>query len=914
MSNLLTPVLVAGASFAATWPTDGVGASPLSLTVVFAAPLLLGPWGFVGALAGVLAANLARGLSLPSALLASAASTLPAAAGAVFLRLESPGAGARGSTVWAIGITLAVATSAAIVFALKESPLRYADVLRVLPGFVVAAAIPVATNRASRSDAVDARRGSFMATVLDNLPAVVFLKDARGRLTVVNRRFEAFLGRGREDILGRTDRELFPAEVAERFEREDREVLATGGVVEAEQTIPLDGKPRVYLVSKFPLLGPGGAPHSVGGVASDITEIRHLARAAQESEARLRDVLEHSTNLFYVHTTEHVFTYVSPQSRHFFGCDPEEAKVRWTEFVPDAASNRLAMESTERAIRTGTRQPAYEIEVRTRAGRALWVEVNEAPVVREGRTVAIVGALVDIDERRRAEHALRRALSLLEATLEASAEGILVVDLDGHIGHHNQRYVELWHVTAADLATGLHARVVQSTRSQLVDPDGFVARIRDVYARPEEDSFDILHFADGRIFERYSRPQRLDTEVVGRVWSFRDVTARRQAEEGLRASNETLRAIIGASPLAILTLDRGGRTQSWNPAAERTFGWTEAEVVGHVPLLVPDERLEEFRGLLAPLVREARPVSREVLRRRKDGATLNVHVHAAPVRAASGEVAGVVAILVDVTAGRLAEQEILRHRDHLAELVEERTRELSNTNRELETFCYTVSHDLRAPLRAIDGFSRILVEEAEDHLDEPARRHLARIRAAVGRMARLIDDLLQLSRVSRGELRRKEVNLTNLARTVVADLRAADPSRDVEVTIESALVANGDPTLLRSLLENLLGNAWKFSSGRARAHIALGARLQGGERVFFVRDDGAGFDMAYAARLFAPFERLHGAHEFEGTGVGLATVQRVVERHGGRVWPEAAVDKGATFYFTLAPSRVEAPRDSLDAP
>jgi PAS domain S-box-containing protein len=776
-TKLLASAVVAAAAFASTSPVGAVGTPALTLAVVFAAPLVLGPWGFVGALVGVLAANLAGTTSLAWALLHAVAATVPAAAGAAFLRLGEP-LGAGRSLVRAMGCTVAVAASSAIAFAMRGEPTSWPDAVRAFPGLVVAAAIPVATILATRAGASDEEdRRSFLATILENLPAVVFMKDTRGRYSVVNRSFEAFVGRGRQDILGRTDEEIFSAEIAERFKREDSEVFATRSVVEVEQIIPQDGRPHTFLVSKFPLIGPDGVPRSVGGVASDITEIHRLTLAVQDSEARLRDVIEHSTNMFYVHDLEQVFTYMSPQSRHFFGCDPEEAKVRWTDFVPDSASNCLAMESTERAIRTGQRQPAYEIEVRTRSGDALWVEVNEAPVVRDGRTVAIVGALTDIDERRRAEHARRRALSLLEATLEASGEGLVVVDRTGRLGRCNQRYIDMWRIPAEILRTGDHERAVQHAQDQLLDPEGFAVRIREIYTRPEEDSFDVLHLEDGRILERYSRPQVLDAEVVGRVWSFRDVTAQRRAEE-----------------------------------------------------------------------------------------------------------------------------ELLQHRDHLAELVSERTRELSDTNRDLETFCYTVSHDLRAPLRAIDGFSQILVQDQQDELSEPALRHLGRIRAAVRRMAQLIDDLLQLSRVSRCPIRRERVDLGALARSIVTDLRAADPTRDVVVTVEMPLTSEGDGTLLRSALQNLLENAWKFSSGRSPAHITFGSRLEGGERVFFVRDDGAGFDMAHAVRLFAPFERLHGTREFEGTGIGLATVHRIVQRHGGRVWAEATVGHGATFFFTLAPN------------
>jgi len=220
-------------------------------------------------------------------------------------------------------------------------------------------------------------------------------------------------------------------------------------------------------------------------------------------------------------------------------------------------------------------------------------------------------------------------------------------------------------------------------------------------------------------------------------------------------------------------------------------------------------------------------------------------------------------------------------------------------NRELEAFSYSVAHDLRAPLRSIDGFSLALLEDCADVLDEAGKQHLRFVREAAQDMAALIDGLLSLSRVTRSELHRETVDLAKLAHSISAQLRRAAPGRDVETVIADDLLAEGDARLLRGLLENLLGNAWKFTGKQATAKIEVGVTQAGGERAFFVRDDGAGFDMAYAAKLFGAFQRLHSAAEFEGTGIGLATVQRIVHRHGGRIWAESAVGRGATFFFTL---------------
>jgi signal transduction histidine kinase len=235
----------------------------------------------------------------------------------------------------------------------------------------------------------------------------------------------------------------------------------------------------------------------------------------------------------------------------------------------------------------------------------------------------------------------------------------------------------------------------------------------------------------------------------------------------------------------------------------------------------------------------------------------------------------------------------------LARLRKESADKLAEANRELEAFSYSVSHDLRAPLRGIDGFSKALLTDYAGVLDDQGRRYLERIRAGTTRMGQLIDDLLELSRITRAAMSRQRVDLASITRRILSDLAIRDPERHVDARVPDELVGDGDPRLLMVLLENLLGNAWKFTSKRAAAHIEVGSELRDGKTVFFVRDDGAGFDMAYASKLFAPFQRLHSAAEFHGTGVGLATVERVVSRHGGRIWAESAPNQGATFFFTL---------------
>jgi light-regulated signal transduction histidine kinase (bacteriophytochrome)/HAMP domain-containing protein len=265
------------------------------------------------------------------------------------------------------------------------------------------------------------------------------------------------------------------------------------------------------------------------------------------------------------------------------------------------------------------------------------------------------------------------------------------------------------------------------------------------------------------------------------------------------------------------------------------------------------------------------------------------------------------------SALRAGKEELQRYARELEQRVEARTHELQQSNdalqrnaaqvlaanKELDAFAYSVSHDLRAPLRSIDGFSQVVLQDYADKLDDAGRDALQRVRAATQRMGMLIDDLLKLARIGRAELRREPVDLTGLVQEIVAELQQATPDRQVEFAIAPGLKAQGDARLLRVVLENLLRNSWKYTAKQPQPRVEFGSVEVNGGRAFIVRDNGAGFDMKYADKLFGVFQRLHSAAEFEGTGVGLATVQRIITRHGGRIWAEGAVDQGATFYFTL---------------
>jgi signal transduction histidine kinase len=317
-----------------------------------------------------------------------------------------------------------------------------------------------------------------------------------------------------------------------------------------------------------------------------------------------------------------------------------------------------------------------------------------------------------------------------------------------------------------------------------------------------------------------------------------------------------------------------------------------------VPVIDPDAAVARTDEAVKPLVARVRIHSAVIAPIRARGGVIGA-LSLIRTRPGQSYTADDLTLLMDVADRAGLAIENARLYDDLERRVRERTAELEAVNRELDAFSYSVAHDLRAPLRSIDGFSQALLEDCADQLDEAGKKHLGRVRESARRMARLIDDLLALSRLTRAELRRQRVDLSALSREVAARLGQAKPDRRVVVAIQDGVVAEADPTLLAVVLENLFGNAWKFTAKRPDPRVELGVQA-GDPPVYFVRDNGAGFDMTYASKLFGAFQRLHSTSEFEGTGIGLAIVQRIVRRHGGRVWAEGAVGEGATIYFTLA--------------
>jgi len=494
----------------------------------------------------------------------------------------------------------------------------------------------------------------------------------------------------------------------------------------------------------------------------------------------------------------------------------------------------------------------------------------------------------------RAEQALRKSESRYRSLFDNSLFGMVKVGSDRRIVQANQTFCTLLGyreqelVGVKSIADLLHP---EELAEHLEIYQSMVRREVESFTRPRRylsKTGQVIHavclvqgiYNDAGLFE-------------GNIACILDITERKASQERMRLFFE--RQIVG---MAITSPEKGWLQT--NARLQQMLGYSGAELAGTTwaEITHPEDLdldLSHFQRVLSGEMDEY-AITKRFLRR--DGSVLHCEISIGCVRKYDGSVDYFLALLEDITERRRAEEEIELLHQSLEERVRERTAQLEAAVREQESFSYSVSHDLRSPLRHINSYLSILQEEFSDSFPREARYFLERACAGSVKMGKLIDDLLELSRVSRSPLTKGRVDLSALARGSVTMLRETDPRREAEIEIAPDLCVMGDKLLLGLVLENLLGNAWKYSSRQPRARIVFGTVESGGERAFFVQDNGAGFDMAYRDKLFGPFQRLHG-EEYDGTGIGLATVKRIMERHGGAVWAEGEVGAGATFYFTL---------------
>lgn len=732
----------------------------------------------------------------------------------------------------------------------------------------------------------------------DAMSQIVWVMRADGTYTWFNQRWLDYTGLSMEESLGRGLTGLVHPDDDLRGSRLLEQALASGDPCEIEYRLRrADGVYRWMLCRALPQRDATGQTAQWLGTLTDIDELKQAAELL-EKDIFMTRIAGRVARLggWTIDLPERVLTW-SVENCLIHDVPPGytptlEEGIGY--FLPE--HRPIVIQHVEACVQHGT---PYEFVLpkMTAKGRRIWVRsLGEAVRDASGKIVRIQGAFQDISEQKAAEAHTRALETQLATTLESITDGFCLIDKDWKFTFLNGQAERMLQRRRADLLGKLLWQEFPKTMGGAIERESRLAVEQQRTIR-----FETFYQPLGTWFDIHVYPTDAGIAVY-----FQDITQRRQEHAQLRLL-ET--AVSRLNDMVVITEaeafdDAGPRIVFVNDAFERHTGYSRREVIGNTSRLLwgPKTQHAELDRIRTAMEKWAH-VRSEVVVYTKAGRELWLEIDITPITDETGRYTHWVAVERDVTERRQQQQEILSLNRDLEDRVLLRTAQLATANKELESFAYSVSHDLRSPLNTIHGFSQLLAKIDAEHISEKGKHYLNRIGVGVMQMGELIEGLLTLAHLSREQLKLEGVDLSALARRIENECREREPERQVQVTVQDGLIAQGDPRLLSAVLQNLLANAWKFSSKQPQARIEVGSELGAeDDTIFFVRDNGAGFDMAFTHKLFGTFERLHSPGDFPGTGIGLATVKRVIERHGGRVWAEGKPNGGATFFFTLGRS------------
>ncbi|MHA2427951.1 MAG: PAS domain-containing sensor histidine kinase [Candidatus Hermodarchaeia archaeon] len=630
--------------------------------------------------------------------------------------------------------------------------------------------------------------------------------------------------------------------------------------------------------------------------ANDNIDQKQLLATLRESEKRYRSFIENFQGIAYEADAE-IWTpiFFHGAVEEITGYTEEDftaGNPRWDEIIhPDDFPNLPGKDEASRV-------PDYSIEREYRIirkdGKTRWVREFLHNVSDEsGKISQIQGTLYNVTERKQIEKALRKSERKYRDLVESALVGVATTTLEGDVLYANDTFLnKLEYETLEEFAKG-------GAVAKYKYPENRKELLRKIKesGRIENYEVELVTKCGETIF--FLESCTLDGHVMH--CTLVDITERKQTEDQLRAEKEFTDTALNAQLDTFFLFEPAtGKALRWNRAFRDISGYTDEEIA-RMP--APDSYyspadLESATAFIQNvLVEETGTIELALIC--KDGSRIPTEYRVAVIKNEKGEPKYIISIGRDITDRKLAEEEIHKLNEELEQRVVKRTAELEATNKELEAFAYSISHDLRAPLRAINSFSRVLQEKYSNILDEEGSGYLDKVMTSTLKMDELINDLLALSRLGRQEFMRTTTNLTHIANRIFRDMVTKEPAREIKFVVSDLPLVEVDVKLMEVMLNNLLSNAIKFTRGKAPAVIEFGNLPESEAPTFYMRDNGVGFDMKYAHKLFSPFQRLHTQREFEGTGIGLAIVQRIVRRHGGEVWVEAEPDKGATFFFTI---------------
>lgn len=733
---------------------------------------------------------------------------------------------------------------------------------------------------------------------IDALPQIVWQMGTDGFCSGCNQRWLDYCGLEREQGLGQVWRDCIHPDDSARVVRLFATGLDSGAPFEMDFRLRgADGVHRWMLARALPQAPSPSAPWLVS-----LTDVDGLKQTAERLEKNLamNRIAGRVALLggWTIDLPERVLTWSDEN------CLIHDVPPGYTPTLQEGISYFLPQDRprviryVEACAEFGT---PYEFVLPklTAKGRQIWVRsIGEAVRDADGKIVRLQGAFQDITEQKRAEARLLALEAQLLTTLESITDGFWLLDKDWKLIFMNGPAERMLKRSRDDLLGKSIWLEFPEICGTVVDRE-----FREAVATPRTAQFENFYPPLDQWFEVHAYPTEAGLAVY-----FQSITQRRQAQAQLRLL-ET--AVARLNDMVVIleaqAQDKSGpRIVFVNDAFERQTGYRRAEAIGSTPELLwgPKTSRTELERIRTAMT-HWQAVRAEILIYTKSGQELWLETDIAPIADETGRFTHWVSVERDITERRRQQREILSLNTDLEARVLLRTAQLVAANKELESFAYSVSHDLRSPLNTVDGFSRLLLKIDAENISDKGKHYLNRIGVGVKHMGELIEGLLTLAHLSREQLRSEVVDISALVRRLDASHREQQPGRQVRLTVQDGMRARGDPRLLAAVFQNLLDNAWKFTARTAVAQIDVGCDAgDSGDPVFFVRDNGAGFNMAFAHKLFGTFERLHSPDDFPGTGIGLATVKRVIDRHGGRVWAQSKPDEGATFYFTLgqAPS------------
>ncbi|HUN55528.1 MAG TPA: PAS domain S-box protein [Smithella sp.] len=621
-------------------------------------------------------------------------------------------------------------------------------------------------------------------------------------------------------------------------------------------------------------------------IVRNITDRKHAEEELKKALLFNEAIIDSIPGIVYLYDDTGRLVHWNRKSEEVTGYSGEELKGRHALAFFSGRDMSIIKQGIAETMTSG--HSSVEASMITKDGRSI-------PMIFTGVKLSIanqdhlLGIGIDITNAKRAQEALRESEEKFRILTQSSPTAILLYQ-DNKWIYANSAASQITGYTNQELMNMNFWDMVHPDDKQLVRERGQKRqRAEDVTRRYE---FKIISKGGTVKWVDLSGETIVINGQPAGIISVLDITERKIAEEELKESEERYRTFFNTSRDCVFISSLDGHWINMNDAAIDLFGYSSRDELMQVNISDLYVKAQDRAKYINTAIEHGTTKDYPVDLLRKNGEVIHTLITSAVRYDTKGNVIGLMGTIKDITERKKAEDEIRRLNESLEQRVRERTTEL-------EAFSYSVSHDLRAPLRAIDGFSQALLDDYETKLDLQGRDYLARIRTSTRLMAELIEDLLKLSRITRTDMDIVPLNLTRMARAVIDELQKSHPRRIANIKIADTLEDFADPRLIRIVLENLLGNAWKFTGKKPVAEIEFGSIKKNNKKIYFIRDNGAGFDMEYAEKLFAPFQRLHNVEEYPGTGIGLATVKRIIHRHGGTVWAEGLPGQGATFYFTL---------------